>query len=102
MNQETLDSMLLSNVVELSFIKKDGSTRRMTCTKSYNLLSSFEGRSFLKYQEPKGPPRKMPPGRIVVWDIESNGFRTLSMNNLIIESIIPIESFRKMLIDKFV
>lgn len=102
MNQETLDSMLLSNVVELSFIKKDGSTRRMTCTKSYNLLSSFEGRSFLKYQEPKGPPRKMPSGRIVVWDIESNGFRTISMNNLIVESIIPIESFRKMLIDKFV
>lgn len=102
MNQETLDSMLLSNVVELSFIKKDGSTRRMTCTKSYNLLSSFEGRSFLKYQEPKGPPRIMPPGRIVVWDIESNGFRTVSMNNLTVESIIPIESFRKMLIDKFV
>ena len=102
MNQETLDSMLLSNVLELSFIKKDGSTRRMTCTKSYNLLSSFEGRSFLKYQEPKGPPRKMPLGRIVVWDIESNGFRTISMNNLVVESIIPIESFRKMLIDKFV
>ena len=90
MNQETLDSMLLSNVLELSFIKKDGSTRRMTCTKSYNLLSSFEGRSFLKYQEPKGPPRKMSPGRIVVWDIESNGFRTISMNNLIVEAIIPI------------
>ena len=98
----TVDSILLSNVVELSFTKKDGSTRRMTCTKSYDLLSSFEGRSFLKYTEPKGSPRNLPPGFLVVWDIDSAGFRTINMQNLVIESVIPIENFREMLIDKFV
>ncbi len=99
---DTLNTMLLSNVVELSFTKKDGSTRQMTCTKSYNLLSSFEGRTFLKYVEPKGSPRNLPMGYIVVWDIDSYGFRTINMNNLVINSVIPTEKFREMLIDKFV
>lgn len=102
MDQKTLDSVLLNNVVELSFTKKDGSTRFMVCTKSYNLLSSFEGRSFLKYQEPKGPARKLPEGSLVVWDIDSQGFRTINIQNLVVQSVIPIENFRKMLIDKFV
>ena len=94
--------MLLNNVVELSFIKKDGSTRYMTCTKSYALLSSFEGRTFLKYQEPKGSARNLPNNLIVVWDIDFAGFRTINVNSVTINSIIPIENFRKMLIDKFV
>lgn len=99
---ETLDSMLLANVVDLSFIKKDGSTRNMTCTKSYELLSSFEGRSFLKYQEPKGSSRNLPNNLIVVWDIDSAGFRTVNVNTVTINALIPIENFRKMLIDRFV
>lgn len=98
----TLDSILLSNVVELSFIKKDGSTRNMTCTKSYELLSSFEGRSFLKYQEPKGNPRNLPSNLLTVWDIDSQGFRTVNCESVDILSIISIENFRKMLIEKFV
>ena len=99
---ETLDSMLLANVVDLSFIKKDGSTRNMTCTKSYELLSSFEGRSFLKYQEPNGNPRNLPPGMLTVWDIDSQGFRTVNCETVDILSVIPVENFRKMLVEKFV
>lgn len=97
-----LDSMLLNNVVELSFVKKDGSTRNMICTKSYGLLSSFEGRTFLKYQEPKGASRNMPTGLLTVWDIDSYGFRTVNCESVEILSTIPIENFRKMLIEKFV
>lgn len=97
-----LDSMLLANVVDLSFVKKDGSTRNMTCTKSYELLSSFEGRTFLKYQEPRGNPRNLPLNLLTVWDIDLQGFRTVNCESVDILSIIPVENFRKMLIEKFV
>lgn len=102
MNPETLDSILLSNVVDLKFIKKDGSTRNMTCTKSFDLLSSFEGRTFLKYQEPKGNPRNLPLNQLTVWDIDSIGFRTVNCESVEILSIIPVENFREMLIEKYV
>lgn len=102
MNPETLNSILLANVVDLKFIKKDGSTRNMTCTKSFDLLSSFEGRTFLKYQEPKGNPRNLPPNQLTVWDIDSIGFRAVNCESVEILSIIPIENFREMLIEKYV
>ena len=102
MNPETLNSMLLANVVDLKFVKKDGSTRNMTCTKSFDLLGSFEGRTFLKYQEPKGNPRNLPPNQVTVWDIDSAGFRTVNCESVEILSIIPVENFREMLIEKFV
>lgn len=102
MNPETLDSILLANVVDLKFVKKDGSTRNMTCTKSFDLLSSFEGRTFLKYQEPKGNPRNLPYNLLTVWDIDSAGFRNVNCENVEISAVIPIENFREMLIDKFV
>ena len=97
-----LDEMLLHNVVGLTFIKKDGSTRIMNCTKSYSLLSSFEGRTFLKYQEPKGPPRNLPNNLLTVWDIDVMGYRRINCDTVNIESVIPDENFRKMLIEKFV
>lgn len=102
LNPATIDSMLLSNVVDLTFVKKDGSTRRMMCTKSYELLSSFEGRSFLKYQEPKGGSRNLPENLLVVWDIDEQGFRTINCAATQIEAVIPVENFRKMLIEKYV
>lgn len=102
MNPETLDSILLANVVDLKFVKKDGFTRNMTCTKSFDLLSSFEGRTFLKYQEPKGNPRNLPPNQLTVWDIDSIGFRTVNCESVEILSIIPVENFREMLIEKYV
>lgn len=97
-----LETALLSNVVSLSFIKKDGSRRDMTCTKSYALLSSFEGRTFLKYQEPRGGPRTLPSNLLVVWDIDAQGFRTVNCETANITSIIPDETFRKMLVDKYI
>lgn len=101
-SSSTLDSMLLANVLDLRFVKKDGSTRNMTCTKSYELLSSFEGRTFLKYQEPKGSARNLPSNLLTVWDIDSQGFRTVNCESVEVLSIIPVENFRKMLVEKFV
>lgn len=101
MNPNTLNSILLSNVVDLTFIKRDGSTRRMTCTKSYSLLSSFEGQSFLNYREPKNGSQRMAPDQLTVWDIDSQGFRRVNCGKVQIESIIPDEEFRMMLIQKY-
>lgn len=92
--------MLLANVVDLSFVKKDGSTRIMSCTKSYSLLSSFEGKQYLHYVEPKGNPRNLPAGMLTVWDLDSAGFRTVNCETVEIISVIPVENFRKMLLEK--
>lgn len=102
MSPQTIDSALLSNVVTLSFTKKNGELRTMTCTKSLALLSSFEGRTFLKYKEPRGPKRPLPTNLIVVWDIDEQGFRTINCDTVEILSIISIEDFRKMIIEKYV
>lgn len=96
-----LDSMLLSNVVDLTFVKKDGSTRHMICTKSYDLLGSFEGKTILNYQEPRGNPRPLPMGMLTVWDIDSQGFRTVNCESVDILSVIPAEKFRKILVEKY-
>lgn len=100
-NPQTLDTILLSNVVDLSFIKKDGSTRYMTCTKSYDLLSSGEGKTILKYKEPKSGSRNLHNGLLAVWDIDSFGFRTVNCDSVNILGVIPVENFRKMLIEKY-
>lgn len=102
MSPALLNEMLLHNVVGLTFVKKDGSTRVMNCTKSYELLSSFEGRAFLKYQEPKGEPQKMPDNQLTVWDVDVAGFRRINCDTVNIDSVIPDENFRKMLVEKFV
>lgn len=102
MSPTLLNEMLLHNVVGLTFIKKDGSTRIMNCTKSYDLLSSFEGRTFLKYTEPKGEPQNLPDNQLTVWDVDVMGFRRVNCDTVNIDSVIPDENFRKMLIDKFV
>lgn len=101
MNPNTLNSILLSNVVDLVFTKRDGSTRRMFCTKSYNLLSSFEGQNFLKYKEPRNSSQRMAPDQLTVWDIDSQDFRRVNCGEVQIESIIPDEEFRKMLVEKY-
>jgi len=56
----TLDSLLLRNVCEVRFVRRrpragDGPTRRMLCTKSYEILNSINGRTTLNYRPPSGP-----------------------------------------------
>jgi hypothetical protein len=56
----------------------------------------------LKYQEPKGNPRNLPAGMLTVWDIDFQGFRTVNCETVEVLSIIPVENFRKMLVEKYV
>lgn len=83
----TLDSILLSNVCEVRFARRDlkaGSspTRRMLCTKSYNLLNSTNGRITLNYRPPRGPLKinEAADNLIVVWDILMQDYRNINMN----------------------
>lgn len=102
MSPALLNDMLLHNVVGLRFVKKNGATRIMNCTKSYELLSSFEGRTFLKYREPKGSGSYLPENQLVVWDVDVMDYRRVNCDTVDIDSVIPAENFRKMLVEKFV
>lgn len=101
MRTKDLESLLLSNVLEITFLKINGEVRDMVCTKSYNLLSSFEGRTFLHYVEPKTsntqPLRK---NQLVVWDLEKEDYRKVNCESVKINNIISDEEYRKILIEK--
>jgi hypothetical protein len=84
-----LNSILQNNVADIRFVRRDPKpgfppTRRMICTKSYELLSSTNGRLSLNYIPPKGPPQlnEVAENLIVVWDILMQSFRNISMNDV--------------------
>lgn len=95
-----LDSLLLNNVCELRFVRRspragDGPTRRMLCTKSYDLLNSVNGRITLNYAPPKGPAKvnEAAENVLVVWDIIMQGYRTISMSSCDLIQQIPKGEF---------
>ncbi len=95
-----LDSLLLKNVCEVRFVRRrpgagDGPTRRMLCTKSYELLASVNGRVTLNYAPPKGPKKinEAAENVLVVWDILMQDYRTISMNSCDLIQQIPDKEF---------
>ena len=44
----------------------------------------------------------MPDDQLTVWDIDVAGFRRINCDTVNIDSVIPAENFRKMLVEKFV
>ena len=84
-----LDSILLNNIADIRFVRRDPkpglpSTRRMICTKSYELLTSTNGRITLNYKAPKGPPQlnEVAENLLVVWDVLMQDFRNISMDQV--------------------
>jgi len=82
-----LDTILLTNVVDVRFVRrtpKPGypATRRILCTKSYNLLNSTNGRITLNYRTPRGPHKvnEAADNLLVVWDILMQDYRNINMN----------------------
>ena len=76
MNKTELVNALKENVVTLQFIKKDGTTRTMTCTQNRDFLNENADR--LSYIEPKGQARDVDDKYAIVWDIENEGWRTVN------------------------
>lgn len=100
MLKSELDRLLLENVVTLNYTKQDGQTREMVCTKSAELLQSFEGEAFLGYFQPKSSPKYNinATDNIIVWDINARNYRTVAAARAKVKGTIPGRKFREILI----
>lgn len=95
-----LDRLLLENVVTLNYTKQDGQTREMVCTKSAELLQSFEGQAFLGYSPPKSTSKYNidATDNIIVWDINAKNYRTVAASRAKVKGSVPGGKFREILI----
>ena len=85
----TLEQLLLENVLDIRFTRriqtKDKSpSRRMICTKSYDLLKTTNGRVILNYVPPKTAAHinESRANVCVVFDILMQDYRTISLDNV--------------------
>jgi hypothetical protein len=72
--KDWLLSLLRSEVVELTFIKKDGSERIMTCTLAEQTIPAEN--------VPKGTDRAKNDEAVAVFDLENNGWRSFRWDSL--------------------
>ena len=84
-----LKSMLLSNVCEVKFARRNPkpgrpASRRMLCTNNVQLLNSVEGRTVLNYRPPRQAPDYNPnqENLIITWDILMQDFRTINCDTV--------------------
>ena len=88
-SQQTLETLLLNNVLDLRFTRRvpvEGKppTRRMICTKSYDLLNSTNGKIVLNYTPPKHGKQvnEAITNTCVVWDILMQNYRVVSADQV--------------------
>lgn len=74
---EYLKNALLSDVVEVLFVKKDGTERRMVCTLKPDLLPA---QTDVEEQVQKKTPN---PDVLAVWDLENQGWRSFRYDSII-------------------
>jgi hypothetical protein len=72
-----LKSALHNGVVEVLFLKKDGTERRLVCTLKADLLPA---QTDLEEAVQKKTPN---PEVLAVWDIENNGWRSFRWDSII-------------------
>lgn len=72
-----LKQALLSDVVEVLFVKKDGTERRMVCTLKPDLLPA---QTDLEEAVQKKAPN---PDVLAVWDLENKGWRSFRYDSVI-------------------
>lgn len=71
--KDKLAAALRTNVLEVAFVKKDGSGRIMKCTLSEGYLPSWEKSE---------TPRKENDNILSVWDIDNNGWRSFRLDSI--------------------
>jgi len=71
-NKSELAEMLRSNKLVVSFIKKDGSGRIMTCTLQESYLPVLQN----------AEAREENPEVLAVWDIDNNGWRSFRLESI--------------------
>lgn len=92
----TLESLLLNNVLDLRFARRipvpgKPATRRMLCTKSFELLNSTNGKIVLNYKAPKHGKQfnERAKNACIVWDILMQDYRVVSADQVTIIRQIP-------------
>lgn len=93
---QSLESLLLKNVLDIRFVRRipvanRPMTRRMLCTKSYELLNSTNGRVVLGYKPPRSGKQfnEFDLHALVVWDILMQNYRVVSLEEVAVIDIIP-------------
>jgi hypothetical protein len=96
MTRNSLDNLLLENVIDLRFARRHiipgrPATRRILCTKSSLLLNSPNGRVVLNYKPPTHAKKinESQSNVCVVWDIIMQDYRTISAEQVNILRVIP-------------
>lgn len=106
----TLKNLLLNNVAEIKFFRKQpkpgaAATRRMLCTNSLSLLNSTEGRIALNYKRAINMPKFNPNEKniIITWDIFMQNYRCINMAACDLIQVIPAnQSFWKYFNEKLI
>lgn len=104
MTKGLLQTQLLENVVRLTYVKKNGERREMTCTKSDMILNSFEGQTILGFTPPKSPPKYNVDAtdNLIVWDLDKRDYRTIKAANVTVNDLIPQDKFYEQLVEQSV
>ena len=104
MDKGLLQSQLLENVVKLTYTKKNGERRNMTCTKSNLILNSFEGQTILGFNPPKSQPKYNidATDNLIVWDLEKKDYRTVMAERVMVNELIPEGKFYDALVEQAV
>jgi hypothetical protein len=79
MVKDDLRVILRKGTSVVTFTKKDGSERVMTCTLDSDLMPKFDP----KETNGETKPRPEDPNNIVVWDLEKEGFRKIGVKSII-------------------
>ena len=96
-----LEEKLKQNICDIRFIRRkptrDGRpiTRRMLCTKSFELLNSVNGRVKLNYRPPVHTSTANPVlhNLVIVWDIIMQDYRNVSLEDCHILEEVPVDKF---------
>jgi hypothetical protein len=98
MDVDTLENLLLNNVLDVRFVRRipipgKAPTRRMLCTKSYDLLNTVNGKVVLNYKPPKTGKQfsERSEGAVVVWDILMQDYRVVSAEHVQVINKIPAD-----------
>jgi len=93
---QTLNNLLLNNVLDIRFIRRNPkpgkpATRRILCTKSFDLLNSTNGRIVLNYRPPKTGKQfnESIKDACVVWDILMQDYRVIPADTAVVLEEIP-------------
>ena len=76
-DKETLNELLHEDVLTVTFIKKDGSERVMTCTLQEDILPAKATKD-----DTATKPKKINPDVMPVYDIKAKGFRSFRLDSI--------------------